>query len=487
MIFASKNIYHRSRRLRILSLGGTVPGNNAPIVNVEKEDFDDMGRLRLTFSDETAKYIRDDEDAIEEVYREILLRDPIVRGFIEQGDDSSFPFNRADSYPMDKLLSMIIKDPPRIAGTRWTIENVQNDYVTEAWESVDNKSWIPSKEFTSADAARAALLIFYNENEASVKARMRRLIHSTSSLRDQAILDSEVGIVDDFDSVLASITMPDCVMHTISNDARFENFARRLSDQAAKNKYNTSQWVAKVTETIMRSRSLPWKEHQWEREALGQPFTTPQASGHLTEEIPIPTSIQNPILLESPLPRVSSILALLPTNNNVLATPELRLKKFEDLKMNYAIKISGEFATEPCVELRSKDLAPELTTVDTFETDYIYCHSERKRNFLNNGFSKESLDQVAPIVAANIEASTPPSQWRSNDLRTTGHDIEYYGIGKMSLNEYVVPTKRLISKINEALESGNMLERHKKLIDVWDRFGYVWSPIVYLGKWSSAS
>jgi len=135
---------------------------------VEKADYNS-----ITFDNETVKYIKKNQDSSEDVYREILLRDPIVQDFVNIGDKRR-----------NELLAMIVQDPPRIDGTRWKLEDVQHDYMIEAWESRDVKTWnrvwspedfnedykTPSDKFDPVEAVHAALFTFFMENESSVRA-----------------------------------------------------------------------------------------------------------------------------------------------------------------------------------------------------------------------------------------------------------------------------------------------------------------------------
>ncbi|RUP51545.1 hypothetical protein BC936DRAFT_147494 [Jimgerdemannia flammicorona] len=164
-------------------------------------------------------------------------------------------------------------------------------------------------------------------------------------------------------------------------------------------------------------------------------------------------------------------------------TPEFRRKKYEDLRMNHAIKASGEVAKEPCVELRNRDHLPKFTILSSYEFEELDCRSEREKNFFKSGFSKVSVGMIAPMVTANLQASATYSQSHGNStFKTTRHEIHYSVQAAVDLsNDYVTPTTDFILKIKDALAKGSLLERQEELNKVWEDFGYVWSPIVYLG------
>lgn len=157
--------------------------------------------------------------------------------------------------------------------------------------------------------------------------------------------------------------------------------------------------------------------------------------------------------------------------------------------MSHAITTAGKVAREPCVELRFKVVPPQFTAVEVYEQDnYIECHSERKRNFLNNGFTKALFNEVAPIVIDNLEASTSSVALKHTELemRRTDHDIEYYSMASVLLtHEFIRPTENFVNRVKEALAKDSLREKHVQLQMIWDKFGYIWSPELFLGKCNS--
>ncbi|RUP42949.1 hypothetical protein BC936DRAFT_137851 [Jimgerdemannia flammicorona] len=154
-----------------------VTDNPTSIKNVEEEGESD--ELQLTFDGECS------DVPIEELHHEILLRDPIVRGFVQN--------------PRKDLESLVIQTPgpPRIVGTRWTIEDAQNDYIAEAWRSIDSKTWrrqwspeefnrdyMGPKGRAATDVVYAALWMFFDENREAVESR----IPSKASIPSEALI-----------------------------------------------------------------------------------------------------------------------------------------------------------------------------------------------------------------------------------------------------------------------------------------------------------
>ncbi|RUP47201.1 hypothetical protein BC936DRAFT_146019 [Jimgerdemannia flammicorona] len=105
--------------------------NSPEIVNVD-EDQDDKERFRLTFAEHTIDAIGVNKKATEYLHHQILLRDPIVREF---ADKTSTINGRHSRVKIDQ-------DPPRIAGTRWKLDDVLSDYLAEAYSFVNRRTCI---------------------------------------------------------------------------------------------------------------------------------------------------------------------------------------------------------------------------------------------------------------------------------------------------------------------------------------------------------
>ncbi|RUS15991.1 kinase-like domain-containing protein, partial [Endogone sp. FLAS-F59071] len=164
--------------------------NTNPIgaVEVLEENIDE--RFQLTFS-EVFNISKDSEDLAEVQKHEVLLRDPIVRKFIRE-EPSADIFCNPDSTEIQSIL-VLNAVPPRIIGTRWTLEDVRNDYMAEAWACVRNRTWIwkwdedefnedyaasGSDEFKPVDAVHAALWAFCRDNKFAVESRLPPVIPS---------------------------------------------------------------------------------------------------------------------------------------------------------------------------------------------------------------------------------------------------------------------------------------------------------------------
>ncbi|RUS22834.1 kinase-like domain-containing protein [Endogone sp. FLAS-F59071] len=133
------------------------------------------------------------EELYEAVYHEILLRDPNVRKFIKNPCED-----------LEDLENLVVKDPPRIRGTRWKVEDVLCDYVTEAWQMEKewtwrwdwdpeefNKDYKQGDNFLPAKAVEAALLHFFKEN----RFKVERLLKQPPMEDESYICDSETSQV----------------------------------------------------------------------------------------------------------------------------------------------------------------------------------------------------------------------------------------------------------------------------------------------------
>ncbi|RUS34335.1 hypothetical protein BC938DRAFT_481120 [Jimgerdemannia flammicorona] len=133
------------------------------------EDHDSEGRFRLTFKQHTFK---NDEDTLEDMHHQVLLRDPIVRGFATWLDPNC----------RDRFCKMTATSPLRIAHTRWKVTDVLNDYVNEAYTLQDRtfvRQWDEEKfndEFESfsggfkpTEAIRASLFMFFKAHEKTIR------------------------------------------------------------------------------------------------------------------------------------------------------------------------------------------------------------------------------------------------------------------------------------------------------------------------------
>ncbi|RUP05152.1 hypothetical protein BC936DRAFT_140524, partial [Jimgerdemannia flammicorona] len=165
-------------------------------------------------------------------------------------------------------------------------------------------------------------------------------------------------------------------------------------------------------------------------------------------------------------------------------TEEFRLQKYKTLKLNYAMKASGEQANEPCVELRVPNTPPAYDPTDQYQTEEIECQSGRTEKFIQNGCSSMAIKLIAPIVAVNLEASDSNAQRNINtNFQKIYRQVQTYGAATVFLtSEYVKPTDNFIGKIKEALKNGSNVDKHRELTRLWDRFGYVWSQVLIIGK-----
>ncbi|RUS23710.1 hypothetical protein BC938DRAFT_474734 [Jimgerdemannia flammicorona] len=164
-------------------------------------------------------------------------------------------------------------------------------------------------------------------------------------------------------------------------------------------------------------------------------------------------------------------------------TEEFRLQKYKTLKLNYAMKASGEQANEPCVELRVPNTPPAYDPTDQYQTEEIECQSGRTEKFIQNGCSSMAIKLIAPIVAVNLEASDSNAQRNINtNFQKIYRQVQTYGAATVFLtSEYVKPTDNFIGKIKEALKNGSNVDKHRELTRLWDRFGYVWSQVLIIG------
>lgn len=89
-----------------------------------------------------------------------------------------------DSTEIKSIILDVI--PPRIVQTRWTLEDVRNDYMAEAW-TCKSRTWTwkwdedefnedyagsGSDEFKPVDAVYAALWAFCRDNKLAVEGRL---------------------------------------------------------------------------------------------------------------------------------------------------------------------------------------------------------------------------------------------------------------------------------------------------------------------------
>ncbi|RUP49861.1 hypothetical protein BC936DRAFT_141177 [Jimgerdemannia flammicorona] len=177
-IEAANRVFLSSKETSKVSL------NSQEIVNVD-EDEDDDGYSRLTFDENTIKAIGVNKEATEYLHHQILLRDTIVRRFAEAKTSTNNRYNlEIVSFQHDELRVMV-KDPPRIAGTRWKLDDVLSDYLAEAYTFVDRRTCIRQwdeaefnkdygtpygeDEFKPADAVFTALYHFFCENKKAVE------------------------------------------------------------------------------------------------------------------------------------------------------------------------------------------------------------------------------------------------------------------------------------------------------------------------------
>ncbi|RUS21417.1 hypothetical protein BC937DRAFT_92752 [Endogone sp. FLAS-F59071] len=141
----------------------------SPVINVQEGDD------TLIFDESAIKYRMEDGEAEEVLDHEILLRDPIVRSFVETPEDEQ-----------KSLISVLDVNPLRIKKTRWKVHDVRKNYLSEAWFFTDVRTciyaWDPdafNDEYgtscdtvTPVEAVRAALFVFFIANKKSVLSRM---------------------------------------------------------------------------------------------------------------------------------------------------------------------------------------------------------------------------------------------------------------------------------------------------------------------------
>ncbi|RUP47272.1 hypothetical protein BC936DRAFT_145917 [Jimgerdemannia flammicorona] len=140
-----------------------------PMLKRPVKYHDSEGRFRLTFKQHTFK---NDEDTLEDMHHQVLLRDPIVRGFATWLDPNC----------RDRFCKMTATSPLRIAHTRWKVTDVLNDYVNEAYTLQDRtfvRQWDEEKfndEFESfsggfkpTEAIRASLFMFFKAHEKTIR------------------------------------------------------------------------------------------------------------------------------------------------------------------------------------------------------------------------------------------------------------------------------------------------------------------------------
>ncbi|RUS15621.1 hypothetical protein BC937DRAFT_92221 [Endogone sp. FLAS-F59071] len=169
-----------------------VHGSENP-VQFENVQEDDDGH-KLTFDEKNIESLQR-EDAIEILEHEILLRDPIVRRYVDLSEEA---YKEWDS----KLERMFDNDPRRVVRTRWRIEDVLANYFSEAWhflstttcmwrwdeEKFNRDYGTPSDLFKPAEVARAALFEFFDDNEETVEELAGVIptdIHSTANIEYQ--------------------------------------------------------------------------------------------------------------------------------------------------------------------------------------------------------------------------------------------------------------------------------------------------------------
>ncbi|RUS21419.1 hypothetical protein BC937DRAFT_92754 [Endogone sp. FLAS-F59071] len=151
-----------------------MPSVSKPTITVQ-EYWDDEGYFTLIFDKNEAGM--EDANADEQLNYIILLRDPIVRSFMKtdpQSDD------------WKNLLLMLDWNPLRYVNqTRWRINDVWISYISEAWNFIDEKTYVydwskedqvkfdeeygtESDAIKPTDAVRAALFVFFIANKEAV-------------------------------------------------------------------------------------------------------------------------------------------------------------------------------------------------------------------------------------------------------------------------------------------------------------------------------
>jgi len=139
-------------------------------VQFENVQEDDDGH-RLTFDKNSVESLAKRKDATEILEHEILLRDPIVRWFV-LSDEAYKEWNSTRDPMFDD-------NPRRVVGTRWKIDDVLTNYVSEAWQFLDASTCVwqwdedkfnrdyatPSDLFKPTDVVRAALFEFFDDND----------------------------------------------------------------------------------------------------------------------------------------------------------------------------------------------------------------------------------------------------------------------------------------------------------------------------------